>query len=339
MNELNNDMYYFETVDMIPAEIYYHYTSLDALYSIVTSKTFRLTSLRSSNDKKELSYKLDDFIEDFENICIVEQNENIKKYFDMIRQSIKLNMNDFSKICKEKTYPYALCLSEKKDNLTHWDRYASKCTGVSIGLNVSALRVLMKRNAISAFGAGVYDVGKVFYTTETRKSYIKRRVKCIIDRLVQAGERDNDHTDKTVREFGFIYAAIAYLSMEQFVKDSSFLDEGEVRLYHDAASIKRTTKEMKDLILDIEPELYKPFKRNFRNFIDQLQLKEDNFYISPKGIRSYKKMCLEKVWGQGVIPEIILGPMCVQNKAELRRFLDVNGLQGTKISISKVPIR
>lgn len=57
------------------------------------------------------------------------------------------------------------------------------------------------------------------------------------------------------------------------------------------------------------------------------------------GIRGYKDLCLEEIWGSGTIVEIILGPMCRQNCNELRRFLKANGLEGTKVSTSKVPIR
>ena len=65
MNEFYNKMKYFEDTEGIQEETYYHYTTLEALYNIVKNKTFWLTSLKSSNDKKELYYKASDFLEDF----------------------------------------------------------------------------------------------------------------------------------------------------------------------------------------------------------------------------------------------------------------------------------
>lgn len=50
----NNSMKHFETIEGVPAQVVYHYTSLEALYSIVTNRSFRLTSLKSSNDVNEL---------------------------------------------------------------------------------------------------------------------------------------------------------------------------------------------------------------------------------------------------------------------------------------------
>lgn len=38
------------------------------------------------------------------------------------------------------------------------------------------------------------------------------------------------------------------------------------------------------------------------------------FCLTRSGIRSYKELCLKEVWGAGVIPEIILGPMCIQKR-------------------------
>lgn len=68
MNEIYNKLKFFEETEGVPREIYYHYTSLDALYEIIRTHTFRLMSLKSSNDKKELFYKPSDFIKDIARI-------------------------------------------------------------------------------------------------------------------------------------------------------------------------------------------------------------------------------------------------------------------------------
>lgn len=78
MRKNYNKMDYFENIEKILMEVYYHYSSLEALYSIVTSKTFRLTSLKSSNDRKELYYKPEEFLKDFNKICENEKDENKK---------------------------------------------------------------------------------------------------------------------------------------------------------------------------------------------------------------------------------------------------------------------
>ena len=68
-------------------DVYYHYTSLDALYSIVKSHTFRLMSLRSSNDRTELSYKPETFISDVSRLCDAEEDQKIKEYYNLMKIS------------------------------------------------------------------------------------------------------------------------------------------------------------------------------------------------------------------------------------------------------------
>ena len=103
MNEFYNKMKYFEDTEGIQEETYYHYTTLEALYNIVKNKTFWLTSLKSSN-----------FLEDFSELCETEQDENIKRYFQLINKSIKSHEKEFYSVFKEKVTPYELCLCEKK---------------------------------------------------------------------------------------------------------------------------------------------------------------------------------------------------------------------------------
>lgn len=339
MNKFYNKMNFFETVEKVPAEIYYHYTSLNALYSIVKTKTFWLTSLKSSNDKKELYYKSETFLEDFFKVCNHEKDIDVQKYFQLIKKSIKLNNVDFVTACKQETYPYALCLSEQKDNLTHWSRYAENCKGVCIGVNVSSLRVLMQRMAITAFGVGVYDIGKVLYSSEEKEGFIRNIIITIINELSKQKGIDSDNIQEIIRKGGYTYAASAYTLLARFAKDNSFVDEDEVRLYHETASINQTLHLIDSMSSSIGQKLYTNLIKNFNEFVSQLHLDEEKFCMTTRGIRSYKELCFEQVWGSGTIPEIVLGPMCMQNKNELRHFLKASGLEGTKVSVSKVPIR
>lgn len=89
----------------------------------------------------------------------------------------------------------------------------------------------------------------------------------------------------------------------------------------------------------IEEKVYQNLRKNFLELVDSLNIRNEDFAMTRSGIRGYHNLCLSEIWGSGVIPEIVLGPMCVQNKNELQRFLKSNGLEGTKVTISSVPIR
>ena len=334
-------MKYFEEKEGVPAEVYYHYTSLEALYNIVTSKTFRLTNLKSSNDKKELFYSPEQFLADLEKVCNEEKHENIKKYLLLVKESIEQNYNVFLTACKEKRFPYALCLSEKKDNLIHWDRYALSSTGVCIGFNVSALAIYLKRKATTAFGIGLYDVGDVIYSADDREKYIREGLIHFFEFLYE--QECKKGVQISVKELihnnAYLYATNICLKLTKFSKKDSFVDEDEVRLYHDTASIKSTLNLIDLMESTLGNELYHSEKRKFLEVAKNLQLDDEKFCMTKRGIRGYKNLCLEEVWGSGTIPEIILGPMCVQNCNELRRFLKANGLEGTKVTVSKISMR
>lgn len=333
-----NDLRYFIENDKIEQQIYYHYTTIDALYSIVDEKTFWLTSLESSNDKKELYYNTNNFLVDFHKICVDENDQKTKQYFEIIENSIQENKEKFEKACKYKSSGYALCLSEKKDNLTHWDRYANNCTGVCIGFNVASLEVLIRRFGLTVFGLGIYDIGKILYSKEEQKQFIKQ---VIINEIKKYAFELSNNIDviNDLKNNGYIYAAVICKRLGKFVKDLAYIDEDEVRVYHDIASVKDTIRLIKLFGKNIDKQTYSKVTESFYRFMESIKIKEQNFYISKNGIRSYKKLCLEAIWGSGVIPEIILGPMCVQNITELKYFLKANGLEKTKVSISQIPIR
>lgn len=340
MNEFYNKLKYFEKNEGIAKDVYYHYTSLDALYSIVQSHTFRLMSLKSSNDKTELFYKPEAFISDISRLCDAEEEDGVKKYYALMKKSLEAHKNTLLKDLKAKKQPYALCLSKKDDNLTHWDRYASNCTGVAIGVNVKALDVLYRRYESSGFALGLFDLGQALYTQDAIDSWIKyemlRGFKWLKQLNESTGEKD---LKKTVEQSGYMFMGSACRNVMKFAKTTAFLDEDEFRIYFDPNNLKETLKLIeggKDLLSE---EVYKNIHENFCNLVDSLRLEKEEFAMTRAGIRGYHNLCLDQIWGSGVIPEIVLGPMCVQNKNELQKFLKSNGLEGTKIKVSSVPIR
>lgn len=79
---------------------YYHYTSLNAFYNIITSKSFWLTSLRSSNDALELFYDINQFRSDFSQVISSERDASFKKWLNGIGNGVALNEREFIKLCK-----------------------------------------------------------------------------------------------------------------------------------------------------------------------------------------------------------------------------------------------
>lgn len=331
-------MDFFESVEGISPTIYYHYTSLEALYGIVNTKTFRMTNLKSSNDRKELTYCANDFLSDFRTICEKEKDSNIKEYFELMLKSCEDNL-EFNKLCKNKYTPYALCLSNRRDSLTHWERYASNGTGVCLGINVNAMEVQMRRMFLLSLFSPI-TIEETLYTKERLEQYIRNASMNFANFFkTNYPSLQNETKSDVIYRNAFITMTVIYRKVMKFVKNSVFIDEGEVRVYHETETIKDTLHLIKQMGQVGEKELYDELEKSFKQLLLYLDINDEHFMITKSGIRSYKNLCLENVWGSGTIPEIVLGPMCVQSKSDLRRFLKSNGLDKTKISISKVPIR
>ncbi len=117
-------------------------------------------------------------------------------------------------------------------------------------------------------------------------------------------------------------------------KHRGFSDEREFRIYFEEGqaetmaslfSSKSSSPEFSDTV--------KTISKRINEFIEETGLISSNkkFGTFSNGIRSYYPLSLESVWSKLLIPEIIIGPKCYQNKNELKSFLNANGLQGTKL--------
>lgn len=339
MDIRENRLTYFRDVEHVNPKIFYHYTSLDALFNIVTSKTFRLTSLRSSNDKKELSYSCDEFLTTFRSIFENELDANARQCFQKMINSVDEDPLIFNKECKINRASYALCLSNKRDNLTHWDRYAANCAGVCIGFNAAAINILLRRTDNSIFGTSLFEIAKALYTKEQIAQDIKNSITYFANILPKRANSTGEiNLYELIEKNSFAFMVSMYRKVKKFRKNGSFVDEDEVRLYYEAESIPDTREFIKSICKNLDNE-GDHFSKSFDALVKDLKIDEEHFMISRLGIRSYHDLCLDKIWGSGLIPEIILGPMCVQNRAELLCFLRDNGLGDTKVSSSKVPIR
>lgn len=330
-----NTMKCFEQIEGVEREVYYHYTSVSALFNIVSSKTFWLTNLKSSNDKKELSYSIAQFGKDLEALISRETDENrrhklilSKRGFDNIKKLRNLNSS-----------AYALSLCNRKDDLTHWDRYAGNCTGVAIGINVAALEVLYSRLGLPIVAHDLLPVRDISYSTESRLNSLNENIEAFFEVSEASGLTSGEDLDEIWGKFfpKFLYSI--YYIMRYYIKENAFVDEDEIRLLYRPETISSTQSLIDSLQLREQSRSKQELKDIFLKMIEEMKLEEPGFATFRSGIRSYRKLCLKEIWGSGLIPEIILGPMCTQDKKELRAFLDAYGLKGTKIIESKVPIR
>lgn len=330
-----NTLSYFENTDKVVTEIYYHYTSIGVLFNIINKQSFWLTSLKSSNDKKELTYTYDRFIADLNDVIEKESDDARKLFLKKVYDS-----KDLVHLTRSAQKPnrdsYALCLSQSRDSLTHWERYTNGCKGVCLSINLGALLVLLKRRGLDCFASQIFDIKGIAYLDRERQRFLIKTILDVYD-MVRLGEEEKEENIDDLR----LVLPLAYDEMKNFIKVDSFYDEDEIRLLYSLSALNTVSKIMRKIIAPNRgiSEARRSLYNSYKEMIEILDIKEKKYSVFSTGIRSYYNLCLKEVWGEGLIPEILLGPMCTQDKKELRAFLDANGLRGTKISESKVPIR
>lgn len=298
--------------------VLYHYTSIDALYNIVSSKTFWLANAKSSNDKTENALSIKKFKSILEEISYVITNKTIKNAIeDFVKYDDKSWPNEDNKF-------YILSLTNKRDNLAHWDRYSDRRCGASIGIKST---LLQKIDNIfhSKFRGDMLKQYDVIYSNNKCIKATKKEINIYLQRLKH--ECIDDAYIMNAHMFIFIYAM--YIKNMSLMKHVKFSDEFENRIVLHESILKYFKN---------SPS-FKMIKDPLFSLIKSLDIEETYFAPIRGEIRSLHHLCLKDIWGSDLIPEIMLGPNCPQSKDELRYFLDEHGLKDTKITESEIPIR
>lgn len=152
--------------------IAYHYTSLDSLYKIVTTKSLLLTDLAGMNDPEEGKYSPEDFLDDLKKgRDSFLKNENSIKFFDVIIAELEIRKDEFFKLCKMgKKEPFTLALSDKPDSLQHWERYGNQLKGVCISIDLDRL------DDLRSMFPSIFQIRKVLYKSEDISRQILRDI-------------------------------------------------------------------------------------------------------------------------------------------------------------------
>ena len=124
--------------------IAYHYTSLDSLYKIITTKSLLLIDLTGMNDPYEGKYSSQEFLEDLKKgKDELLKDTNSIDFFNIIIPELESRKEDFFKLCMlGKKDPFAFALSKESDSLLHWERYANHLQGVCISFDLDVLNDL-----------------------------------------------------------------------------------------------------------------------------------------------------------------------------------------------------
>ena len=312
------------------SNLIYHYTSLNALYEIIKTKSLLLTSLHGMNDPCEESYKPETFISDIDLKQYPQKvDDNTKKFLSLLFNELNTNKKRFIENCKYKGDLYNFSFSGKADNMAHWERYADDMKGVCIAFSLDELEKLNSPLSNELL------IRQIFYDDEERRRYICRSIVELYNELskhIPNNERDN--IINIFKKNCIPNLAGVYLSIYKFIKNDYWYDEDEVRLLYDEQSWKDTLNLINKLKEEGGVDLTEAYKTNH----EYLGLDKTEYHCF-SSIRPCKRLSLNQVWSDKLIPEIMLGCKSSQNIKDLELFICSKELENTKITESRIKIR
>ncbi|HML35730.1 DUF2971 domain-containing protein [Sporomusa sphaeroides] len=327
-------------------EIFYHYCSLEALYGIITSKSFWLTSLNSTNDSKELKVGQTILDNALQELIIKEEDLQYKKLLEKIANAPR--DVEYKKLRKNKNrHYYGASFVNNRDSLTHWERYGNNGFGVCIAFNIWMLQNYFMYKSLPDICRTWLWHDKVIYNGQQQKEHIKTIIRSKINGMIKGARTYNYEVnmDKmlTIPNMCNVLYYTTLAQVRPTFKHLGFSDEHEYRLVFEEGEAEENAQYLCKIASRGENENgFLDLSERIKIVIDELGLAQEKrkHTMLGKSIRSYYALNLEPIWGgDALIPEIILGPRCYQNKRELEVFIKCNSLFGTKVRTSVIPIR
>ena len=276
--------------------IIYHYCDVDTFYSIISNKNLRLSDVSKTNDYMEKKWA-------YKKVLKVFSERLIKDVFftDRWRKVIENIYSQFP----QSTLTLAACFSKNGDLLSEWIKYAKDGLGVSIGFDSNIL----------AFGDNEFGLfkDKIIYSEIEQD---KR-----IDEIVKKFLTEIDLSSKNEDDIESILFNKVFLSLDNIcstMKNFAFKEEEEVRIIYPVNIGFSNTAD---------------FERD--SFTNSKELEVNNFRMSKIKYKSenenlilYSDLSFENYIEKGIIKEIILGPKCRLNEADIRFFLHNENYSG-----------
>ena len=290
--------------------ILYHYCSSQTGFSILNTRTFRLSALSSANDSLE--------------------GRVLGRVFSevLLETGLPQGLSEIAAIIVS-TYPlategFAFCLSEEGDLLSQWRAYASDGSGISIGFS---REILEKDFGNVNFGSEYYDIVKVDYGEDVLRVSLKPIAKDIHAKFFGVSDSirlaDGITPEKAMQAFS-----------ER---------EGNVKGIFQGTD-ETSTRLLADLLKALSPLHFKIYNTKPKTFFEEREWRllsfshriaktDIDFFADTASIRPYMS-CLIADPAREAISEVILGPKHRTNIDWMRAFLSSVGLEHVRVSKS-----
>lgn len=191
---------------------FYHYTSIDALLGIVTSRVLWATNVYFLNDATESRLGLEMFQASV--MSALETSSGIEREFwDFVRPALTHRMEHESAV-------YVLCFSAQKDQLSQWRGYTPHGKGVCIGFSSGLL--------VDRMTAQEWEFQPCRYSSDSQLGYVE----AVLQRMRREVLAEPLPKDRR-RHFQEVFKNVLpdVLKVASFIKSAAFKEEQEWRFF------------------------------------------------------------------------------------------------------------
>lgn len=290
----------------------YHYCSTQTGFAILQSRKFRLSALSAANDSLEGRVLGQVFAE------LLQATGLPKGVLDVLSIIVEGY--------PDSTEGFALCLSEKGDQLSQWRAYARDGTGIAIGFLPDALERDFGR---VNFGAQFFELEKVEYGNAGLRDSLAPVVEEIKEKFSEYGEfvrlSDSETRDSAMR-------ALADRQTDVEGLFNGTRDDSEVLL-----------GELMKVVAPLHFQIYKTKPQSFHEecewrllrYRHRVALSEIEYSADETSVRAFIS-CLIADPARDAIKEVILGPKHGSNINWIRAFLASVGLPHVDVIRSEI---
>lgn len=246
---LNSEMDFRKTIAPKNDRIY-HYTSQEAMISIVENNSFYASNALFLNDSSELKYGKNLVLSVIDNVLHNSYYEFDRERFT--KKGVELLTQTFQEIENQSVSDkYVLCFSRSGDLLSQWRGYGEN--GIQIELSSSELFYCFDSNYISS---------NVIYYRKSQEEIILESIQILINFAIYGTDWGPSLVNNDFIEFPSALARIL-LNLTIWFKDISWKEEKEFRVVYDATN-------------ESKPKLNIKFRTNGRFILPYVEMRANN---------------------------------------------------------------
>ena len=313
----------------------FHYCSNKKCFSILESKTIRLSDIQKSNDYKELSLFFPKIFEYLEKIYI--QKPFRFKYSEKTGEIAFKKLLDQSyrfwnqKFITGEFSNFVLCFSETPDSLSQWRGYADNGQGCCIGFSHNAIEnycaltnnVLRLEKVIYLVDEGIDNA--ILDTARTIMKDLRGLRKWIVENMTH---NDNDPETDWLLSYNFDgMLEAAFIDSLQY-KSFAFSEEREWRLFFSKPAYKNPKWIANDDDIDFwGPDGFAETIHFLKNKVEFMATDSDLVPYCPVRFDEFDCDPVSSLW---------LGPKNNIRTSDLELFLKTKGYNSTQIRESQI---